>query len=199
MRIVKLGGSLASGFHLRPWLAALAEHGLGRVALVPGGGPFADAVRASQQVWGFRDLHAHRMALLAMRQFGLMLCGMEPKLSEAPGAAAVKRTLREGGLPVWLPEVEELDAAGVPPCWDITSDSLAAWLAGELGASELLLVKSCRVAEGRSVGQWVREGVVDPAFGDYLRRAGCPARLVSAANAERLGDLLADVKLRRLG
>lgn len=181
---------MAGGSHLRSWLAALVEHGPGRVALVPGGGPFADAVRASQQVWDFPDRSAHRMALLGMRQFGLMLCGMEPKLHEASGAAAVKKTLQEGGVPVWLPEEAELDAAGVPASWDITSDSLAAWLAGELGAAELLLVKSCRVAEGTSVGQWVREGVVDPAFGDYLRRAGCPARLVHAADSMRLTELL---------
>lgn len=190
MKVVKLGGSLSRGSRLRPWLAALAEHGRGKVALVPGGGPFADAVRASQQVWDFPDRSAHRMALLGMRQFGLLLCGLEPALTEAPGVVAVKKTLAEGGLPVWLPEAEELDAAGVPSSWDITSDSLAAWLAGELGAGEVLLVKSCRVAEGSSVGQWIEEGIVDPVFGDYLRRAGCTARLVSAADAASLAELL---------
>ncbi|HLF97065.1 MAG TPA: uridylate kinase [Methylococcaceae bacterium] len=187
MKVVKLGGSLASGSHLRPWLAALAEHGPGRVALVPGGGPFADAVRASQKVWDFSDRSAHRMALLGMRQFGLMLCGLEPALTEAPGAAAVKKTLEEGGLPVWLPDEEELDAAGVPSSWDITSDSLAAWLAGRVGAEELLLVKSCPVGEGATLESLVGDGIIDPALPDFLR---CPLRVVAATESLGYAALL---------
>lgn len=189
--IVKLGGSLTSGPHLKDWLAALAEHGPGRVALVPGGGPFADAVRASQHVWDFSAVHAHRMALLAMRQFGLMLCGLEATLTEASSVAAVMRTLAEGGLPVWLPDAEELDAAGVPPSWDITSDSLAAWLAGALGASELLLVKSCRVAADAPLEQLVGDGIVDSALPRFLRRAACAVRLVQAEDSARLAGFLA--------
>ena len=45
--IVKLGGSHAFAAHLKDWLGAIAE-GAGRVVIVPGGGPFADAVRAAQ-------------------------------------------------------------------------------------------------------------------------------------------------------
>ena len=42
--VVKLGGSHAFATHLRAWLDALAQAG-GNVVVVPGGGPFADAVR----------------------------------------------------------------------------------------------------------------------------------------------------------
>ena len=42
MRVVKLGGSLSGAPELKAWLAALAG-AAGRVVLVPGGGPFADA------------------------------------------------------------------------------------------------------------------------------------------------------------
>jgi aspartokinase-like uncharacterized kinase len=169
----------------------LAEHGPGQVILVPGGGPFADAVRAGQQVWNFPDRTAHRMALLGMRQFGLMLCGLEPKLTEAPAVAAVKKILAQGGLPVWMPEDAELDAAGVPASWDITSDSLAAWLAGETGAGEVLLVKSCPVAGETSLERLVAEGAVDPALPDYLNRAGCGLRIAFAEDSGRLATLLA--------
>jgi aspartokinase-like uncharacterized kinase len=192
LRIVKLGGSLARGPYLKDWLAALAEHGRGRVALVPGGGPFADAVRESQQCWDFSDVYAHRMALLAMRQFGLMLCGLEAALIDAPSVAAVRRTLAEGGLPVWLPDAEELDSAGVPPSWDITSDSLAAWLAGALDAPELLLVKSCRGAADAPLEQLVGDGIVDPALPLFLRRAACAVRIVQAEDPARLAELLAE-------
>src|SRR5215510_16371000 len=67
--VVKLGGSYAHAAELKPWLAAIAACA-GHVVLVPGGGPFADAVREAQARMGFDDRVAHRMALTAMAQYG---------------------------------------------------------------------------------------------------------------------------------
>ena len=58
--------------------------------IVPGGGPFADAVRALQPALGMGELVAHRMAILAMQQFGLALQALEPRL----GLAETARELR---------------------------------------------------------------------------------------------------------
>ena len=83
MWVVKLGGSLHDAPALRHWLERLAIlPGPPRV-VVPGGGPFADAVRALQPVLGVGELAAHRMAILAMQQFGLALQALEPRLSLA--------------------------------------------------------------------------------------------------------------------
>ena len=46
MRIVKLGGSLLRNPLLPAWLDRIAR--AGRIAVVPGGGAFADAARAAQ-------------------------------------------------------------------------------------------------------------------------------------------------------
>ena len=70
--IVKLGGSLARTPHCAAWLDTLAAWG-GPLILVPGGGPFADCVRVAQAAIGFDDAAAHRMALLAMEQFAIVL------------------------------------------------------------------------------------------------------------------------------
>ena len=72
LAIVKLGGSHATGPHLKDWLAAIAAEA-GSIAIVPGGGPFADAVRAAQASIGYDDRAAHAMALMAMAQFGRAL------------------------------------------------------------------------------------------------------------------------------
>ena len=69
LAIVKLGGSHATGPHIKDWLAAIAAEA-GSIAIVPGGGPFADAVRAAQASMGYDDRAAHAMALMAMAQFG---------------------------------------------------------------------------------------------------------------------------------
>ena len=77
LSIVKLGGSHANGRHLKDWLAAIAAEA-GAIAIVPGGGPFADAVRTAQASMGYDDRAAHAMALKAMAQFG---CALEKSQS----------------------------------------------------------------------------------------------------------------------
>jgi len=127
--IVKLGGSLASSPGLRAWLDVCASVGAGRMVIVPGGGPFADAVRALQPQQGFDDASAHRMALLAMEQFGRMLIGMHPRLVAADSASAIGYALARSEVPVWMPSAMALACADIPASWNVTSDSLAAWLA----------------------------------------------------------------------
>jgi hypothetical protein len=79
--VVKLGGSLlADPARLRAWLAQLAAGALGPCLIVPGGGPFADAVRTAQAALGFDDALAHRLALDAMGRMAQVFCALEPKL-----------------------------------------------------------------------------------------------------------------------
>lgn len=139
--VAKLGGSLAAEPLLRRWLDAIAA-GAGRVVLVPGGGPFADAVRAAQQALGFDDATAHAMALLAMAQYGIFLAGRNAALVPAETAHAIAEALDAEKVPVWLPPRTLGPADGVAASWDVTADSLALWLAARLGAPALLLVKS---------------------------------------------------------
>ncbi|QSA96740.1 amino acid kinase [Methylococcus sp. EFPC2] len=167
MWVLKLGGSLADGDALPHWLDALAGC---PVVVVPGGGPFADAVRTAQARWHFDEQTAHEMAILGMQQYGRMLLGLNAGLRAARSPCELA-----GRLPaVWLPEPETLSAARVPASWDITSDSLAAWLAVATGASHLLLVKSVSSQGGaRAVecDDLIAQGVVDPAFREYGRDA----------------------------
>jgi len=179
--IVKLGGSHAFSQHLAAWLDALAR-AAGRAVVVPGGGPFADAVRAAQPTIGFDDRAAHRMALLAMEQFGCALVGLRPSLRLAETAAAIRAALRAGAVPVWAPTRMVLAAKDVPWSWDVTSDSLAAWLAGALGAKRLLLVKSIATppAPVRAADLAAR-GIVDPCFPRFLAASGAQAYLAGAS------------------
>lgn len=138
--IVKLGGSCATSPLLGAWLAGIAA-ARGRVVLVPGGGPFADAVRATQTTLGFDDAAAHAMALLAMAQYAIFLASRAALLTLADSPAAIARACTAGRVPVWTPPVSLGPADGVPASWDATSDSLALWLAQLLAAPRLLLIK----------------------------------------------------------
>src|SRR5208282_4965952 len=167
LAIVKLGGSHASGPHIKEWLTAIAAEA-GAIVIVPGGGLFADAVRSAQASMGFDDGAAHAMALMAMAQFGRALQSLNPALRLAASRSAISRALKDGNVPVWSPE-PMARAAALPETWELTSDSLAAWLAGALGASRLVLVKHGRFeAAALDAHELVARGVVDPLFPRYL-------------------------------
>lgn len=182
MWIVKLGGSLAADPRLGDWLAMLADCGRGRVVVVPGGGPFAQQVRQAQAHWRFGDGAAHRMAILAMEQYGLMLADLQPGLVAGSSQEALYAALRGGNVGLWLPSAMLADtpeiSAEVSVSWDVTSDSLAAWLARRLNAPYLVLVKSCALPQGEVAAEELAQlGIVDSAFPEFVRR-GCFAPFV---------------------
>lgn len=159
--VVKLGGSTAYDPERRLWIAALAGAALPLV-LVPGGGPFANLVREAQPRMGFSDRAAHDMAILAMDQFGCALADAEERLVAACSLAGIEAALAGGRIPVWLPSELAIPAPDIRASWDITSDALAAWLAGRVGADALLLVKQTRAfGAGGTLADLVAAGVVD--------------------------------------
>jgi 5-(aminomethyl)-3-furanmethanol phosphate kinase len=191
--VVKVGGSYAFSSALKSWIDAVAACA-GRVVVVPGGGPFAETVRVAQPKMGFDDRAAHEMALLAMEQYGCALASLGAGWRLAASAAAIQDVLREGGVPVWSPTAMLREANDVPWSWDVTSDSLAAWLAGRIGAKRVLLIKQLEPPPGRlRAADLVADGIIDPAFPRFLRASGAqafiagPAGHAAAATAMRNG------------
>lgn len=168
--VVKLGGSQARSPLLRAWLQAISA-AAGEVVVVPGGGPFADAVRAAQPVIGYSDRAAHRMALHAMAQFGIALASLGG-FTLAETDQEIARALERREIPVWSPVVMLRDAPEVPESWSVTSDSLALWLAARLEARAVLLVKPQSAPPGATVADLVAHGTVDAAFPGFLARYG---------------------------
>ena len=188
--VIKLGGSLAFSADLGDWIAAIAGCG-GRAVIVPGGGPFADAVRAAQVQMGFDDRTAHRMALLAMEQYGYAIKSLHEALSLAGSLDSIRRGLAGHQVPVWLPTQMALSATDIPPSWDVTSDSLAAWLAGKIGAARLLLVKQVEPAQGTArVSDLAERDVVDAAFANFHAASGVPAFILGPKDHGAIGRSL---------
>ncbi len=186
--IVKLGGSLAGSVWLADWLEALARCG-GCVVVVPGGGPFADVVREAQSVMGFGDETAHELALLAMAQYGRVLAALRSGFAVAGSPEAIRQTLRAGAVPIWSPAEMVLAAPDISASWDVTSDSLAAWLSGRLGAARLLLVKHGAFSDAPvSAADLAARGVVDRAFPRYLAAGSAPAFVVRADDPSALAE-----------
>ena len=139
LTVVKLGGSYAFSRQLPAWLEALASCA-GRVVIVPGGGPFADVVRDAQAKMRFSDDTAHRMGLMAMSQFGCAVASLGKGYLLAGSVDAIGHAVRARQVPVWSPLPMALETAALPASWDVTADSLAAWLAARLGTPRVVFV-----------------------------------------------------------
>ena len=141
--VFKVGGSLlAYPDLLASTLTAIVEASTHtRVAIVPGGGPFADAVRDADHHFHLTDDTAHWMAVLAMDQYAHLLAGMRADLTVAASEHDVDSAIASGRVPVIAPYHWLHDADPLPHTWDVTSDSISAWVASTLGARQLVLVK----------------------------------------------------------
>jgi aspartokinase-like uncharacterized kinase len=141
--VVKLGGGVLShAEHFERALATIAaaarEHPL---LVVPGGGPFADAVRDVDRRCGLSDVAAHWMAVLAMDQYAHLVAARLAGAVLVEDRADIAAALRARRVPVLVPSRWLRAADPLPHSWDVTSDSLAAWIAGAVGARRLLLIK----------------------------------------------------------
>jgi 5-(aminomethyl)-3-furanmethanol phosphate kinase len=136
LTVVKVGGGVGDDA-LPALCATLGELGERHPLLVvPGGAGFADAVRDADRRFEVQASTAHRMAILAMEQFGWLLSDLIPGAERRADLARVGA----GRTTVLLPAALSLDA--LPASWDVTSDSIAAWVADRIGARRLVLVKA---------------------------------------------------------
>jgi aspartokinase-like uncharacterized kinase len=143
--------------------------------VVPGGGPFADEVREFDRRVGISPDAAHWMAILAMDQYAHVLAGRIPHAVLVEEPDCIRGALARAGAVVLAPSRWMRSADVLPHSWDVTSDSIAAFVAGALDARRLILIKP------DSAGS----DPVDPHFFTTLP-AGMPYRIVGSDRIEEL-------------
>lgn len=186
MIVIKLGGSLYNTPELRLWLHRLTEISLVTpIVIVPGGGPFADQVREAQTHHHFNDSVAHHMALIAMKQFGLMLMALETKCQPFDAHKP------EQPLSVWLPDDVLLSEPTLIHSWDLSADSLALWFASKLEAEKLFLVKHVHVSS-TSIHQLTHDYVIDRHFAKLFSNHAISTRVIHYQAYADFANIIAD-------
>ncbi len=104
------------------------------IIIVPGGGIFADAVRQACDRFCISDDAAHWMAILAMEQYAYYIrdrtsVHVSASLDDIPS-----------GVTLLLPYAFLMERDELPHSWDVTSDTIAAWIAKYLGLSSFVKV-----------------------------------------------------------
>jgi aspartokinase-like uncharacterized kinase len=210
LTVVKVGGGLlrkGGESALRTLCRAIGDAGARhQLLVVPGGGAFADAVREHDSRFALRAATAHRMAILGMEQFGWLLSDLIPDGVTCTDLASTRAAAARGRTPILLPAAL-LAGDLLPASWAVTSDSIAAWVAGTAHATCLVLVKPVdglyrdwppdgeplarlsvgELAELRAAG---RAAGVDLHLPEALRAAGVEAWVIDGREPARLATLL---------
>lgn len=125
--VVKLGGSL---FDVADQVIDILIKSGRRILVVPGGGSSADRVRELL----IDDEISHWMAILSMEYNGWVLASKGVEYIDKIKASV-------NGVRILLPYGELRFHDPLPHSWEVTSDTIAAWVASRI-PSDLLILKS---------------------------------------------------------
>lgn len=196
MIVVKLGGSLmhTAGKIINEMIEYSNATGE-TILIVPGGSVFADAVRkvnAPQEA-------AHWMAVLAMEQYGYYLGGVT-------GVKLIDTLKIDERVCILLPYNLMKRKDELPHTWDVTSDTIAAWVALQLKARFIkvtdvdgIYIKGILRKEIYAEELIGTETCVDAQLPHFLRHnrmnceiinGNCPGRLVNAFKGRGTGTLI---------
>jgi aspartokinase-like uncharacterized kinase len=211
--VIKIGGSLAeepaSLKALCQELSVLAR--THRILIVAGGGKFADVVREFGQMFDLSGVTAHEMAILAMDQFGIFLSDITPNSCTSYGLEKAKRLPATGLLPIFLPSRLMFHTDPLEHSWDVTSDSIAAHIAGVVHAKKLILATdvdgiftndpkrdlNARLVEkisARELLTWNKRTSVDKSLPKILLRTRSDCYVVNGKHPERIRAILENKK-----
>lgn len=184
LAVVKLGGSLGriGGALAAAGRAVSAAARRRPLVVVPGGGALADVVRTLDRELSLPATTAHWMAVLAMDQYAHVIAAHTDSAVVAHDAAEIRSVLAESRIPVLAPYRWMFAADVLPHRWEVTSDSIAAFVAGALDADLLVLLKPVAGSVETLVDPWFREA----------RPLGLRVVVVGAEELDRLPFVVSD-------
>ena len=150
LRVIKLGGSLIESTKtpqlVQTWLS---ENRDARNVWVTGGGRWANDVRKFDQTHAVPKASTHWAAISAMSLTANLLAGWFPSWPMIVSCEQFDRWQHAGDGPTNV--ILSTDSilrqlnCDLPCSWDVTSDSIAAWLAVKLSIHQLVLLKACEI------------------------------------------------------
>jgi 5-(aminomethyl)-3-furanmethanol phosphate kinase len=140
--VIKVGGSLTQNPQkLRVLCDKLSELSKAQgLVVVAGGGEFADVARDLDCKFGLSAGASHRMAILGMDAYGFAIADLIKNSTVADTFEKATKILKNKKLAVFLPAKLMFTEDPLENSWQVTSDSIAAYIAGRLGAKKIVLL-----------------------------------------------------------
>ncbi len=173
--LCKVGGSLLDWEELPSRLQQFLNQLNSPVVLLAGGGKCADIVRRWDQLFNLGEEFSHQLAIESMSLTASLLTTIVPKSCLVKNQKQLEAAFINGQIPVldaagWLEQLEATAPVKLPHTWNITSDSIALWLAAEIGMERLILLKSVNYPVGINLKTASSKGLIDVGFPDLFRK-----------------------------
>ncbi|KXB07411.1 hypothetical protein AKJ52_00230 [candidate division MSBL1 archaeon SCGC-AAA382C18] len=192
--VIKIGGSLQFSSNLEKICKTIdklsKKHHL---VVIPGGGRFSDLVRDLENEHDLSGETAHLMAIKSMEVYGITLNELMPELQQAENLEIAKNRN------VVLFPYKEVRECELESSWEVTSDSIAAWICGEIGCDRLVLIKSVdgirksgRLLSSIGTGdlEEIGQSVVDSKLSGILKKYEISCWILNGGYPERIRELL---------
>jgi aspartokinase-like uncharacterized kinase len=177
--VIKIGGSLENQLDR---LLEVIVRSPSPALIVPGGGRFARMIRET----GIKGEYAHWMAVAAMEQFGWFIA--------SKGIRYGSVLHRPEGPELLLPYLPLLRSDPLPHTWDVTSDTIAAWVAWSLELDLILLKSVDGIFSGEILLDRVTSSLetetVDPGFIPYVLEKRVRTKIINGTIPERVESFL---------
>lgn len=177
--VVKIGGSLFDWPELAPRLKCYLESRRDdHMILIAGGGEAANWIRRLDSIHTLGQEMSHDLALRTLDLTTHILSTIVDGLEVIASLDDCARAWERGHTPIAnsrliLDHDEHISSAPLPHTWNVTSDSIAAWIAVLAAAHELVLLKSAPLCEPISREEAARRGLVDAEFPRVSARLEC--------------------------
>ena len=199
--VLKIGGSLSRGKGLPALCLEISRLGkIHPLLVVPGGGRFADQVRNAYRQYHLSETAAHHMALLAMDQYGYVLNSLIADSCLTSDLPSARQAAERGQAAILLPSTIIIRSDPLPNSWQVTSDTIAAWIARETDCPRLVLLKDVdglmtvgkKLIPEMTVEELARHsGGVDEYLAHFLSSAQLDTWVINGNMPQRLSELLA--------
>ena len=169
IRVIRVGGSLLTWNAFTPTFQQwLSEQSCARNVLIAGGGPWVELLRQAAARFEIAEPDAHMLCVKAMQTTAALLA----EVCDCPLVTRLDEVTKHNGSTVafdvygFLNEVDAKSPSPLPQSWAVTSDSIAARVANELGNADLILLKSadCPAENDRDLATLSKAGYVDEYF-----------------------------------
>jgi hypothetical protein len=209
--LIKVGGNILLNHidSIKPLFHTIFEQGRHlRLIVIPGGGSLANEVRRMHKEYNLTDTTAHLMAMLAIDQNAFMINQFLEGSRVVFDPSDARRTTKGHRVAILAPFRLMLNRDPLPHSWNVTSDSIAAYIAKSVGAQKLILLKDVdgiytedpkkigdaslveKVTASELIETMTKPTCIDKMLPRVLRNSRIKAHVVNGLLPERLESIL---------